>query len=217
MATKPNASSSSTKIENCETSFRNKTIEGNHPILSLMTPNDGDKVPDPADSATACPDPFDLDLLSDEVERESLESDETIEEESGSESSESSAAAGSESSSGYAGFLEPDEVSIPFISVVLAPFYHGTQRIQISHKDITLQLCCTHLKLRFGINRKFVDYAGRPRLNFVVDATPNLCRILDACDSLGQRLSVDSGSSSEWWPLVNRKAGFWNLPTVRLQ
>ncbi|PSR89674.1 hypothetical protein CEY00_Acc29880 [Actinidia chinensis var. chinensis] len=217
MATNPNASLSSAKIKNRETSFRNKTIEGNHPILSLMTPNDGDKVPDPAESSTARPDPFDLGLLSDEVERESLESDETIEEESGAESPESSAAAGSESSSGNAGFLDPDEVSIPSISVVLVPFYRGTQRIQILHKDITLHLCCTHMKVRFGMNRKFVDHAGRPRLNFVVDATPNLCRILDACDSLGQRLSVDSGSSSEWWPLVNRKAGFWNTPTVRLQ
>ncbi|PSS07935.1 hypothetical protein CEY00_Acc18292 [Actinidia chinensis var. chinensis] len=137
--------------------------------------------------------------------------------ESGLEAPESSAAAGSESSSGYAGFLEPDEVSIPSISVVLVPFYRGTQRIQILHKDITLQLCCTHLKVRFGMNRKFVDYAGRPRLNFVVDTTPNLCQILDACDRLGQRLSVESGSSSEWLPLVNRKDGSWNSPTVRLQ
>ncbi|GFZ03564.1 polynucleotidyl transferase, ribonuclease H-like superfamily protein [Actinidia rufa] len=137
--------------------------------------------------------------------------------ESGLEAPESSAAAGSESSSGYAGFLEPDEVSIPSISVVLVPFYRGTQRIQILHKDITLQLCCTHLKVRFGMNRKFVDYAGRPRLNFVVDTTPNLCQILDACDRLGQRLSVDSGSSSEWLPLVNRKDGSWNSPTMRLQ
>lgn len=114
-------------------------------------------------------------------------------------------------------FLEPDGVSIPSISVTLAPFYHGIQRIQILHQNFPLQLKCASLKVRFGISTKFVDHAGRPRLNFVVDASPNLCNILDGADRLAQKLSADSGSSSEWHHVVARKQGFFNSPTVRLQ
>ncbi|KAL6995165.1 hypothetical protein U1Q18_005300 [Sarracenia purpurea var. burkii] len=211
-------SSSTVNVETPQT-FPNQIMEGNHPILSLTTPKTRDKVPDHAEPhAASCPDPFDMGPLGEEVGRESLPSDEAMEYESGS-SPESTAATGSEHTSGnsYSGFLEPEEVSIPSISVSLAPFYRGTQRIQILHKDITLQLFCTRLKVRFGISGKFVDSAGRPRLSFVVDATPNLCQVLDACDSLAQRLSVDSGSSSEWRSMVTRKAGFFNSPTVRLQ
>ncbi|XP_057465836.1 protein NEN1-like [Actinidia eriantha] len=107
--------------------------------------------------------------------------------------SQISIAVASEGSSDNANFIEPDEVSIPSISVLLAPFYCGTQRIQIMHIDIGLQLCCNHLKVRF-----FIDHAGRPRLSFIVDGTPYLCWVLDTCDSLPQKLSIDSGSSSEW-------------------
>lgn len=153
--------------------------------------------------------------LSVEVERQTLQSD-NMDEESSLESSVN-AAAESVGSSGYPAFLEPDAVNIPSISVSLAPFYRGIQRIQVTHRDVLLQLCCTRLKVRFGVSTKFVDYAGRPRLSFVVDATPNLCRVLDACDGLAQKLSVDSGSSSEWRPIVTRKGGFMNLPTVRFQ
>ncbi|KAL1373263.1 hypothetical protein AAHE18_01G261900 [Arachis hypogaea] len=39
---------------------------------------------------------------------------------------------------------------------------------------------------------------------------------LDACDSVVQKLSVDSGSSSDWRPVVIRKEGFFNYPTARL-
>ncbi|KAL3640551.1 hypothetical protein CASFOL_015519 [Castilleja foliolosa] len=114
-------------------------------------------------------------------------------------------------------FLEPDFISIPSISVTLVPFYRGTQKIQILHQNFPLQLQCVHLKVRFGIRAKFTDHAGRPQLNFVVDASPSLCKVLDATDSLAQKLSVDSGSSSEWRPVVlNRKPGFFYSPTVRL-
>lgn len=228
-----NASSSTVRTENYQiSSCTNQRIKGNHPILSLMTPNTGEEVH--AESSTTRPDAFDMGPLRDEVEREFHpsddsdatgeasgseypESDDTTGEESGSESPRSSTLAGSEGSSAYAEFLEPSEVSIPSLSVSLVPFYRGTQRVQIMHKDTALQLCCTQLKVRFAISTKFVDYAGRPRLNFVADATPNLCRVLDICDSLAQRLSVDSGSNSEWRPVVTRKPGFLNSPTVRLQ
>ncbi|XP_059641832.1 protein NEN1 isoform X2 [Cornus florida] len=75
---------------------------------------------------------------------------------------------------------------------------------------------CAGLKVRFGMSTKFVDYAGRPRFSFVVDASPSLCRVLDKCDNLAQKSSGDSGSNSEWRPVVARKAGFLNSPTIRL-
>ncbi|KAA8540986.1 hypothetical protein F0562_024876 [Nyssa sinensis] len=207
--------SSSVKIGNHQISSPTNEVMGeNHPILSLMTPNTSK--PDTAESVTPQPDPFNMGPLSDEMERESLQSDDSMEEESGSESPESSSAAAHEGSISCNDFLGPEEVSIPSISASLAPFYRGTQRIQILHKDVILQVCCTRLKVRFGISTKFVDYAGRPRLNFVADASPNLCQVLDACDNLAQRLSMASGSSSEWRPVVSRKAGFWNSPTIRL-
>ncbi|CAL5444925.1 hypothetical protein CsSME_00053664 [Camellia sinensis var. sinensis] len=212
-----NTSSASAQIENHQRlSPTNQTIEGNHPIQSLTTPNTRHKLPDHAESSTAHSDPFDMGPLSDEVERKDLQSVEAMDEESGSGPPESSTATKPDFSSGYADFLEPDKVSIPSINVSLAPFYHGTHRIQMLHKDNTLQLCCTHLKVRFGISTKFVDSSGRPRLSFVVGATPSLCQVLDACDGLAHRLSMDSGSSSEWRPVVSRKGGFSNSPTVRL-
>lgn len=187
----------------------NQNREGTLSVASLMTSNKGEE---------ARPDPFNMGPLSVEVEIQALQSD-NMDEESSSGSPESTvnAATESEGSNGYTAFLEPDGVYIPSISVSLAPFYRGIQRIQVLHRDVLLQLSCTHLKVRFGVSTKFVDYAGRPRLSFVVDVTPNLCRVLDACDGLAQRLSVDSGSSSEWRPVVTRKGGFMNSPTVRLQ
>ncbi|XAR65501.1 DNA-directed DNA polymerase [Bertholletia excelsa] len=206
------SSSSSTAESHCTKSYKNQRINENHPILSLMTPNTGEDTSENAETITAHPDPFNMRLLFDDLEKLSLQSDNT-KEESDSESCNSST---SESSSSYADFLDPGEVSIPSISVSLAPSYRGTKRVQIVHNDVKLQLCCTQMKVRFGISSKFVDHAGRPRLNFVVAATPKLCQVLDACDDLAQRLSVNSGSSSEWWPVVTRKPGFLNSPTVRL-
>ncbi|XP_052179715.1 protein NEN1-like [Diospyros lotus] len=218
MVVNMNASSSSVRSENHPFSdHRNANVEANHPILSLMAPNTGDIVPDHAEPSAGRADHFVMSPLTDEVERESLQPDDAMDEESGSvsESPETSTAAGSEGSSGYTDFLQPDEVYIPSINASLAPFCRGTQRIQILHENITLQLCCTKLKVRFGMSAKFVDYAGRPQLNFVVDATPRLCQVLDVCDNHAQKLSVESGSSSEWRYIVTRTTGF-NSPTVRL-
>ncbi|GMN62028.1 hypothetical protein TIFTF001_031096 [Ficus carica] len=72
------------------------------------------------------------------------------------------------------------------------------------------------MKVRFGISTKFVDLAGRPRLNLVVDATPSLCEVLKSCDDIAKRFVSDSGSSSDWRPVVTQKPGFLNSPTVRL-
>ncbi|PQQ07244.1 protein NEN1-like isoform X2 [Prunus yedoensis var. nudiflora] len=163
------------------------------------------------------PDPFDMGPLSIEVQKELNQPDTTMVEVPVPETPNSSSpAAASESCNSSVGFLQPDEVLIPSICASLAPLYRGSQRIKLLHKDDTLQLCCRHMKLRFGINTKFFDHAGRPRLNIVADASPNLCEVLDACDGIAQKLSVDSGSNSEWRPVVIRKEGFYNYPTVRL-
>ncbi|XP_059303630.1 protein NEN1-like [Lycium ferocissimum] len=148
--------------------------------------------------------PFNMD----EVE-ESLRSD-VQEDESGSYSPESSTTA-TESFIGCTDFLEPNEISIPSISVSLTPFYRGSQKIQVFHDYGELQVCCRRMKVRFGVSKKYVN-----KVSLVVDASPGLCQILDAVDHLAQKLSVDSGSSSEWRPVVTRKPGFMNYPTVRL-
>ncbi|KAF5734681.1 hypothetical protein HS088_TW15G00173 [Tripterygium wilfordii] len=114
-------------------------------------------------------------------------------------------------------WVSPDEVWLPDISASLVPFYHGRKRTKLLHKDIPLQLCCSRLIVRFGISTKFVDHAGRPRLSFVVDVDPTLCRVLDACDGVVQKMSLDSDSGSEWNPVIIRKNGFSNYPTARLR
>ncbi|KAJ8451404.1 hypothetical protein Cgig2_017795 [Carnegiea gigantea] len=121
-----------------------------------------------------------------------------------------------EGCSSSSSFLTPEDVSIPSISASLVPFYRGSRRIQIIHKDVVLKLVCTHLKVRFGISTKFVDQAGRPRLSFVVDAPQGLCQVLDACDTHAKSMFMQSGSTSDWRPVVSRKNGYWNFPTVRL-
>ncbi|KAL3640552.1 hypothetical protein CASFOL_015520 [Castilleja foliolosa] len=203
--------SSSVNIENhSKLPTPHNTIEENHPILSLMTPNTGELNLPLVEPNSAQPQSLDLTMLAVELEKKNLSGDNMEEEKSDSTSVESSTVVGSND------FLEPDYISIPSISATLVPFYRGTQKIQILHQNVPLQLQCVHLNVRFGISAKFTDHAGRPRLNFVVDASPSLCKVLDATDSLAQKLSVDSGSSSEWRPVVTRKPGFFNSPTVRL-
>ncbi|XP_057420336.1 protein NEN2 [Lotus japonicus] len=128
----------------------------------------------------------------------------------------SSASSVNQASSSSTAVLELDEISIPAIDASLVPSFLGSQRIELHHNGFSFQLHCTGLKVRFGISTKFVDSAGRPRLNFVVDASPSLCDVLDACDRVAQKLSSDSGSSSDWRPVVIRKEGFFNYPTIRL-
>ncbi|KAJ4974124.1 hypothetical protein NE237_007298 [Protea cynaroides] len=110
----------------------------------------------------------------------------------------------SEGSSGHAGFLAPDEVSILYVRATYVPIYRS-QRIQLLHRDVLLQLYSSGLKVR----------SGRPRLSIVVDMLPSLCHVLGACDLVSQKLTMDSGSSSDWRPLVNRRNGS-SSPTVRL-
>ncbi|MBA0616893.1 hypothetical protein Godav_026380 [Gossypium davidsonii] len=120
----------------------------------------------------------------------------------------SAARATVEGCSGYAGFLELDEVSTTSISASITLHYHSTHWIKLLHKNLT--------RVRFGINPKFVDQAGWPCLSFLVDASPIFCEILDSCDAVAKKFSEDHGSSSEWRHVVIRNYSYINTPTVRL-
>ncbi|XP_062201363.1 protein NEN1-like [Phragmites australis] len=119
------------------------------------------------------------------------------------------------SSSGYSGFVEPDDVSTEFIKISVAPLHQFGRRTSIQHKDTPLQLCCAGLKVQFGVSTKFLDNAGRPKLNIVVEIPENLSKLLEFCDDLARRSSQESGSTSEWRPLI-KKYGYVNRPTVRI-
>ncbi|KAJ8536277.1 hypothetical protein K7X08_034678 [Anisodus acutangulus] len=207
----PNAttrSRSNGKASPEKTGFSADTPSSSFQIVSADIPSSSIKM-DSHVKTTAEIDPFNMD----EVE-ESLLSD-VLEDESGSYSPESSTTA-TESYIGCTYFLEPNEISIPSVSVSLTPFYRGSQKIQVLHDYGELQVYCRRMRVRFGVSNKYINKAGWPRLSFVVVASSGLCKILDVVDDLAQKLSVDSGSSSEWRPVVIRKPGFMNYPTVRL-
>ncbi|CAA7026952.1 unnamed protein product [Microthlaspi erraticum] len=175
----------------------------NTDISSLRLPSIGE-------NSVAQPDPFNMSLLRNEVDSgNNLQSDTLMEE----EENQPSDTVVSE------GFLAPDAISLTNIKAVLVPFYHGSQimKLKLLHGNSPLQhLYCSCLKIRFGINGKYLDNAGRRRLNFVVDLYPSLCSILEACDSKAQKLSVDSGSGSDWNPVVSPMKGFVNYPNARI-
>ncbi|EEF47832.1 exonuclease, putative [Ricinus communis] len=166
-------------------------------------------------STTFQPAPFSRGTLGNEMNIDSLQQDAAIEPKKESSEIPSSLTV-PEGGSGHGGFLEPDEVSVSFIRASFCPHSWGVQRMVLLYKDVPLQLHCSHLRVRYnGLSTKFADYAGRPRLSFVVDAPPNLYSILDACDKIAQKVSAESGSSSKWKHVVT-KHDFDNSPTVRL-
>ncbi|XP_062205745.1 protein NEN1-like [Phragmites australis] len=119
------------------------------------------------------------------------------------------------SSSGYSGFVEPDDVSAECIKISVAPLHQFGQKTSILHKDTPLQLCCAELKVLFGVSTRYLDNAGRPKLSIVLEIPENLSKVLEFCDDLARRSSQESGSTSEWRPLI-KKYGYVNRPTVRL-
>ncbi|KAJ6840034.1 protein NEN1-like [Iris pallida] len=121
----------------------------------------------------------------------------------------------SEGSSGYAGFLEPGEVLVDSLSVCQVVDYHRGSMTLLHHRNAPLQICCQGLRVQFGISAKYADYAGRPKLNIVVNFPASLCEILDACDRLVQKSGVDSGSRSEWRPTI-MKNKYSNSSSIRL-
>ncbi|WCJ35911.1 Polynucleotidyl transferase ribonuclease H-like superfamily protein [Euphorbia peplus] len=165
-------------------------------------------------SNTAQADPFDMRTLSCEMNTESLE-DVSMEEKTVMESSLlASSMINQEGCNGCPGFLEPDQVNISSIKVAFVPFFRGTQKMVLLHRDVPLQLYCHGLRVRFGISSKFTDYAGRPRLSFVVEPSPSLCEVLEACDRITQEVSAESGNSSEWRHVLNKRQSY--VPTIRL-
>ncbi|OIS98374.1 protein nen3 [Nicotiana attenuata] len=213
MGSSTDTPSSSVKIESLMKSIAEDNIESDHPIFPLVSRNV--EIPQLLETNSSRPDAFNLVQLSAEV-RESIQLDDMEEEPGSADSRQSSVSTATGGYIGCTDFLEPNNISISSVSVILAPFYRGTQKIQILHNNAELQVCSRCLKVRFGISTRFVDYAGRPRLSFVVDASSDLCQLLDAIDNLAQKLNEDTGSMSEWRPVVNRKPGFMNCPTIRL-
>ncbi|XP_058761682.1 protein NEN1-like [Vicia villosa] len=187
-----------------------ETADKNHPILSLATSSTNVDVPNVADS-------FSFRELQDEINRESVRADVAMNEKSIQNSPDSAASFSVlQTSSSSIVVLEPEKISISSLDASLVPSYRGSQRIELLHEGFAFQLHSSGLKVRFGISTKFVDSAGRPRLNFVVDPSPSLCNVLEACDNVARKLSAESGSGSDWRPVVIRKEGFYNYPTIRL-
>ncbi|XP_010423174.1 PREDICTED: protein NEN1-like [Camelina sativa] len=199
----PGTTSSRTRLD------ASSSHEGN--ILSPV------RLPSISDNSAAQPDPFNMSVLRNEMASDNhLQSDILMEEEEQIQPSDTVVL---ENTSDHEGFLAPDAISIPYIKAILVPFFPGSQMMKLKllyGDDSPLQLYCSCLKIRFGVNGKFMDNTGRRRLNFVVDLNPSLCSILEACDSNAQRLSVDSGSTSDWNPVLNPMKGFVNYPNARI-
>ncbi|KAK7265816.1 hypothetical protein RJT34_33440 [Clitoria ternatea] len=194
-----------------------ETKDNIHPILSFAMSSGEVDAPNIVDTNIVPQDNFNLQALKGVLERESIQSNVAMEENPMQESVDmSSTSSVSQTCRSSIVVLELDGVCIPSIDASLIPFSYGSQKIELLHEGFPFQLHCTDLKVRFGISTKFFDNAGRPRLSFVVDSSPSLCNVLDACDRVAQKLSLDSGSSSDWRPVVIRKEGFFNYPTVRL-
>ncbi|KAM7258613.1 hypothetical protein ACFE04_014354 [Oxalis oulophora] len=170
----------------------------NHPILSLITSTE--EVSD-TDASNMSP-------LSESLKTKSLQVDVSVD--------ETLMCAGYEACSDDAGFLDPNQISLAYISASFVPWLYGIQRIQLFHNDVPMQLHCPCLRVRYGISTKFLDNNGRAKLNVVVDAPLSLCRVLEACDRIAKEFSVESDSSSEWKDVVSVNKGYFGNPTARL-
>ncbi|KAM7269208.1 hypothetical protein ACFE04_024705 [Oxalis oulophora] len=174
-----------------------------NPLLSLLTESSTEESSDPDTSYSADTDPFNMSPLSDSMNTEETpQADVSIGEKPESESSE---------------FLDPNQVSIASITASFVPWFRGIQRVQLLHNDMPMLLHCACLRVRFGLSTKFTDNFGRPRLNIMVDTSPSLCKVLEACDSIAKSLTLESGSSSDWKNVVCMNKGYFNNPTARLQ
>ncbi|KAK4779287.1 hypothetical protein SAY86_006815 [Trapa natans] len=192
-------------------SSMNQEMEEKFPLLAVNNEEPADTTP----SMIANPIPFDMSPFTDEMNAElkRLEADD-LDSPCQLPPMEVLQHPTSEVSRTPVVVLAPEEISIPLLVATLVPYYRGTQRITLLHNGASFQLYSCRLRVRFGV-KNFGD-GGRPRFSFIVDATPTICQILDACDDIAQKLSSDSGSSSEWKPVVTRKCGFINSPTLRM-
>ncbi|XP_076922901.1 protein NEN2-like [Bidens hawaiensis] len=184
--------------------------ENNLPPLNASTINNNNRnySTNQVESVNPRPSPFQTGPSADQMETETLQSNEAIMQESSTTTLSTAFSNNNE-------FIHPDSVSLPSITVTVAPFINGPNKIRILHGNTPMQIHCVGLKIRFDLCTQFVDHVGNPRLSFVVDASSsNLCRILDACDDISKRF-VDDGNS-QWRPVVTRNPGFVNSPTIRL-
>lgn len=202
-------SSSSSPKTDPSLSSADATIVKNHPIVSLLTECSE------SDTSSCEIDPSDITTLISKLHIGTLQTDAADEAKTVRQQDESPPSPDTDAKDDS--FLGVNEVSVSSIRASLIPFYHGSLRMKLFHNDTPLHLCWYSLKIRFGISRKFVDHAGHPRLNIVVDIPPALCKILDAADAAAHNLPIDSSTNSDWRPTVIRKEGFANYPTARLQ
>ncbi|KAL1196788.1 Protein NEN1 [Cardamine amara subsp. amara] len=173
------------------------------------------RLPPISENSAVQPDPFYMNVLRNEMASDNhLQSDILMEE----EQIQPCDTVVPENTTDHEGFFAPDAISLPNIKAILVPFYPGSQiiKLKLLHGDSPLQLYCSCLKIRFGIKGKYLDNTGRRKLNFVVDLYPSLCNILEACDSNAQKLSVESGSTSDWKPVMNTTKGSVNYPNARI-
>lgn len=189
-----------------------ETNDKKHPILSLTMSST-----DVADPNIVQSNAFNFREFEEVINRESIQTNVDMDEKTMQNSPDTAASSVPQACSSSFIVLEPHQICIPSIDASLVPSLYGSQRIELLHEGFPFQLHSPGLKVRFGISTKFVDNAGRPKLNFVVDPSPSLCNVLEACDSVARKLSMDSGSMSDWMPVVIRKDGFFNYPTIRLQ
>lgn len=192
--------------------LRSSSSREDNTLISSFT------LPSIGENSVAQPDPFNMSFLRNEMASDNNLQLDTLMEEEEEENQPSDTVVSANTSDHHEGFLSPDAISLQNIRAILVPFYHGSQlmRLKLLHGDSPLQLHCSCMKIRFGINGKFLDNSGRRRLNFVVDLNPRMCSILEACDSNAQKLSVDSGSSSDWNTIVSPVKGFVNYPNARI-
>ncbi|XP_076925605.1 protein NEN1-like [Bidens hawaiensis] len=200
--------SSQQNTENNLPLFNASTINNNNRNLTInhtLPPN----LPNQVESVNPRPGPFQTGPSADQMETETLQSNEAMMQESSTTTLSTAYSNNNE-------FIHPDSVSLASITVTVAPFINGPNKIRILHRDTPMQIHCVGLKIRFDLSTQFVDLAGNPHLSFVVDASSsNLCHILDACDDISKRF-VDSDGNSQWRPVVTRNPGFVNSPTIRL-
>lgn len=190
-------------VKESSASSSSSGVRETHPIVSLLT--------ECSEDDTSCGiDPSDITTLISKLHIGTLQTDAADEAQDESTPSPNPDAKDED-------FLGVDEVSVSSISASLIPFNRGSLRIKLFHDDDPLQLYGDSLKVRFGISRKYLDHAGLPRLNIVVDLPPDLCKILEEADDVARNLSVESGTTSGWRLTVMRKKGFANYPTARLQ
>lgn len=201
LAPSSSSSSSSSKTDLSLSSVDDATDIENHPIVSLLT--------ECSENDTSCCgiDPSDITTLISKLHIGTLQTD-------AADEAQDESTPPPDPDAKDENFLRVDEVSV---SSIRASFIPGSLRMELFHDDDPLQLCVDSLKIRFGISRKFLDHLGRPRLNIVVDLPPDLCKILDEANDVAHKLSIESGTASEWRLTVMRKKGFTNYPTARLQ